>query len=315
MKITACVNPEPDSFPPVIESFAPPSGSYMQFSATSFSFTAYLDEPGQCKFDYERLIPYEDMSDENAMLCNLEDDESLEYFCGAILTNIASDQTDISVYIKCNDSSGNVNSNFDEAKYDIIRTPAPLNITSTYANTFLIPEEGIVIERTSVSEFFTLEATTEGGVDNGISLCRFKFAEVKWRNNFQKTNSREHKSVFNSLPSGTHTIQILCKDSIGNTAEKTITITSKIHDAKPIITRVYGRGNSITLATDEEARCYYSNKDCYFDITNRSESTQIIIYYDIKQEFGADDKQTYYIRCQDKYDKMSDCLSVKLSEL
>ena len=49
-----CVDKSPDTTPPIIETTSIISGSAVQFGAQNISFTAYVNEPAQCKWKLPR---------------------------------------------------------------------------------------------------------------------------------------------------------------------------------------------------------------------------------------------------------------------
>jgi hypothetical protein len=289
MSVEACIKDAPDTLPPRIEKTAPESESYIPMNVNQTQFKIYLNEPSQCLFDYSPNILFENMS--NYMSCNVEDYEAFEWSCKALLENIT--QESVSVYIKCNDSSGNINT--EDYPYTLYKTQDPLKITST------IPANNSIIKKSvTANDPFYLEAATSGGVENGKAVCSFKFIENGWRDFFTETNSDHHRYMFTSLPSGNYTVEIFCTDSIGNTASSAISFESQIDTTPPKIVRAFHDGSSLKLITDENALCYYSNVNCNFDINNATKFTDGSLFKKEHSEYWNSDK-TYYLKCEDEY--------------
>jgi hypothetical protein len=109
---------------PEILNEIPQSGSYLKKGVTESPLLVYLNEPAQCKYEKYPGVLYEDMSME--MDCDSEIDEEASYIeewlCGAQLTGL--DQPENKIYIKCNDSSGNVM--LDDEIYTLLATQEDL---------------------------------------------------------------------------------------------------------------------------------------------------------------------------------------------
>jgi hypothetical protein len=287
MSVETCIKDAPDTLPPRIEKIIPESESYIPINADQTPITVYLNEPSQCLFDYSPNIPFENMN--NYMGCNIEDYGSFEWSCKSLLENIT--QESVLVYIKCNDSSGNINS--EDYPYTLYKTKDPLEIISTS------PMNDTVIEKPiGANDPLYLEASTSGGVENGKAVCSFKFIENGWRDYFTTTDSDKHSYMFTSLPEGNYTVQIFCTDKIGNTASTLISFKSEIDTTPPLIIRAFHSGDYLKLITDEDAICYYSNINCNFDIQNGTKFTDGVIPKKEHLEYWNSDK-TYYLKCED----------------
>ncbi|MFH1326726.1 MAG: hypothetical protein ABIH59_01200 [archaeon] len=298
-KISFCVRPIPDTFEPVLERFIPADGSYLPVGARNSTIKLYLNEPAQCKFDLEPNTKYENMS--YYMLCNVESLDSQDYHCISQL-NITSNTT--KTYFRCNDSVGNIN--LVDKEYALYITRNPLEIIS------VSPTNGTLIDRPVSSGYpFYLEATTLGGVDRGVSICNFKFVEQGWLDFFLETNSTKHKYTFTSLPEGNHTIEIFCRDRVGNTAKQVVEFSSDLDEEPPIIVRAYRDGGYLKIITDEEAICYHSPVGCGF---NLEDGTEMSSSYTTGHIVDWNPRTTYYIKCKDEGGWPSSCRTFQPSD-
>ena len=153
------------------------------------------------------------------------------------------------IYIRCQDSKGNSNSQSKE--YTLYRPQDALKIES------LKPLKSYTTE-TSLT--FNLELRVSGG--SGDEVCSFKIQGY----NEDYTEFLTHKGDYHiqelTLPLGVRNTFIRCVDSSNDAAVFTERISINQDINSPLISRAYGMGNSLVLKTTEKAECKYVLSDC-----------------------------------------------------
>ncbi len=303
--INICITDRPDEEIATINKYLPSSGSYIPYGKNESSLQIYLSEPASCSWSekdegYEEMKPFT-LCEDNYNKCS----SGINCKCSTLLSELTQEENKI--YIKCKDTNGNIN--LQSFEYIIKATQSPLEITST-------SPEG-KIKRGGTEGAVELTATTSGGAYNGKSICRYKF--IRGSNfeglgdEFYNTNSTNHKQVFTEgLPDGDYTILTECKDEADNKAQKNITFTLEVDDSPPVVVRAYKDGGNLKLITDENARCYYSFKDCNFgfddeDVT--SMTTALSKEHSAKWIGG----KNYYVKCEDAWETRNSGCAIKIS--
>ncbi|MBI3622816.1 hypothetical protein HY212_01910 [Candidatus Pacearchaeota archaeon] len=293
--VDICINPAPDKTPPIITRTEPANGSYLIKGITESSLKIVLSEAAECRYSNIQNTKYENMSEN--MACNNEAGENgtqvYEWNCRTQLQNLTQEKN--SIYIKCNDSAGNFN-NYD-TEYVLYQTKEDLRIVSTS------PENGSVIDPISQNSPFYLEATTAGGMNNGIATCGYKFIKEGWRDQFTETNAVNHRYKFTSIPEGSYDVEIKCHDVAGNEAKEIVHFNINIDKYPPKVINITNEANgnqvNTKLTTDEPAQCYYNNEKCERDSENQ---TSITLGLDTEHWiYSLDPKQDYYVTCQDEW--------------
>ena len=308
MAVEFCVDPGPDTTPPVIMRTGIINGAPVAAGTTSTPLDIFLNEPSECKLsgndeDYENM--------KNNFTCALNVDEmelDITYKCSANLSNIKDSATN-TFYFRCkdqpwltgkNESDRNVNK---ESYVFQLEGTSPLEITSTGPS-------GIVYGGAE-SIPVTITAETKGGYSNGDSMCYFSESDDDSGILFFTTGTNHHEQNLELAPSN-YTIYILCRDIAGNTDKKELTISVELDKNPPIVVKAYQDAGMLKVITDEESECKYGIKDCSFDFLTGTEmpfvnSTEHIV------EWRTD--ITYYIKCRDNYGNMpvpSEC-SMKIN--
>lgn len=289
-EVQICVSPEEDNRAPRILGFDPIDNSYVSHHTTNELFTMFLDEPAECFYDLVGGISYDSMN--YPMTCTTTDEITAEYECIAPLQMLNNETT---IYIKCNDTSGNIMSS-DET-YTLKKSP-PLTIIQ------ILPENGSVRERQiSKDDPLLLIARTAGGANNGRAICTFKylFRDLLINAGFAQTNSTEHKQIFDQSFVGNFTIEVNCVDDVGNNATNKTIFSIDLDLTEPNIVRAFHYGSYLRIITDEETYCYYGTDPtiaCGFELID---DNLIENRLDNIHNLDWDSDNTYYIKCKDEY--------------
>lgn len=317
--VNLCVKEGPDITPPNIMEYIPEEGSYLRHNETTQTLIISLNEPSECKWTHDTDKSYEDM--ENYFVCEEYIPSVIQsrWDCWTELTNLIDSENNI--YIKCKDqpwiSGGeeydgvyteeNRNTNSQGFLYTLHTTEASLEITS-------ISPSG-EIEVGGESNEINLEATTSGGVDNGIAVCEYRFIESPSGTNvwdiFLETNFNSHRQPF-TLQSGYYDIAVTCEDEIGNAAEMSASFNILLDSEAPLIVRIYNEGGKLKLITDEPAKCYYDENTCSFDTIDKANTDydMTVGYYTKEHSAKWDPSITYHIKCEDSFGNVnSGCAS------
>jgi hypothetical protein len=90
-----------------------------------------------------------------------------------------------------------------------------------------------------------------------------------------------------------------CIDAGGNLATNSTTFRVVTDTADPLVTRVFRDGNVLKVITSEEAKCYYSNTNCNYNV----QDGLVMLYEDpTKRNVHTvewNKAVTYYIKCED----------------
>ena len=292
-----CVDPGPDTTPPIIEGTSINSGSPVQFNADAVPIELYVNEPAECKWSRQDK-DYDSM--ENEMSCAKETfqiNAALTYTCSASLTGIEN-RKDNKFYFRCKDLPGkpenerNVNSQSTEL---VLRGTEPLSILQTAPNATIFGTTGVIP--------VTLNAITDDGADEGKAICYFSpSGELDSFVAMFETNSYKHSQKLDLTP-GSYTYYFRCIDAGGNAAESVTGFTIFVDRTAPKITRVYKDDiqNSLKVVTDEASECAYSLNSCNFVF----DEGLPLIYENpaVKKVHLAEWKPraTYYVKCRDEF--------------
>ena len=288
-----CVDPSPDTTPPIIVDTSIISESPVAFGASEIDVDVYINEPAECKWSIQDKN-YEDM--ENSMVCSTKVNEinaQLLYTCSTTLNGIKDRELN-TYYFRCKDQpkkpENERNVNVQSYKF-VLRGTEPLNIINVGPN-------GTISDNTDLVNV-ELSAETSNGADEGVAICYFSDngEEGSYIEMFE-TRSFEHKQIL-SLPSGDYTFYFRCVDAGGNSDEETTSFTVFVDRESPMITRVYRELDALKIVTDEDAQCVYSLNNCNFNF----EEGVALIYSNsnIKTNHFAPWKPNlaYYIKCRD----------------
>ena len=324
--LSTCISQIPDVSPPEITGTEPVNGGFIKYDGvTDALLKIYLNEPATCKYDFAQGKKYEEMT----TLFTCEEPGSsgadLKYSCSKSFTKAAGQ--DFKIYIKCNDTLGNVMPNDEE--YNLYSTKEQLKIDEIKIDKISASLETTtpIIRQEKISDKnpLILEATTSGGVDNGKAICRYKLTSAticttgcsdRFSSDFDDTKvTNEHKQEFPSLVNKDYTFEVSCKDDVGNEITKTIYLKIDIDSTAPVL--VTGSNieeeNNYVFETNEGAKCRYTideTKNCLFDWGEEGTQISSESYDTIKHVISNRDKsKAYYVRCEDRWEnKNSDCI-------
>lgn len=294
--INFCVDPSPDTTPPVIESTSILAGSPVTFGSQNVSLNVFVNEPAQCKWSLQDKN-YDDM--ENTMQCATkvyQQNADQVYPCTANLRGIKDREVN-TYYFRCKDqpqkaeNERNVNS---ESYTFMLRGSQPLTILKTAPN-------GTITGSTDLISL-NLTVETSNGADDGKAICYFSPTgrEGTFVSMFS-SNSFKHSQLL-TLASGSYTYYLRCVDAGGNAAESKTSFTVVADRSAPIVTRVYREGtDALKVVTNEDAECVYSTTSCNYNF----EEGLKFIYNPAtvkNQHFTRwESNKVYYIKCKDGY--------------
>ena len=291
-----CVDKSPDTTPPIIETTSIISGSAVQFGAQNISFTAYVNEPAQCKWSFQDKA-YDSM--ENAMSCSshvYEQNARQQYPCSTTLNGIQ-DRAENVFYFRCKDQplKNNSTQNVNQESYRFsLKGSQPLAILNVK------PNETLTGSTDAVRVNLTL--TTDDGANEGKALCYFSptgregdFVAMFSTNNFK------HEQAL-SLGSGNYNYYFRCVDSGGNAASANTSFNVFVDRAAPRITRAYKEGpDALKIITNEEAVCRYSPTSCNF-VFEEGLAIQVLNPRDRRVHLMQwKPNEANYIKCRDNY--------------
>ena len=300
--IDICIKPGPDKTAPMIYGADPVSGSYVRFNQSKQDMTLYVNEPAECKYS---LLDkgYDSMENNMSCLTGFTQASVLGWTCSASLPlNLSLSN----FYFRCkdqpwltgeNESRRNVNS--QSFVYELKKSNSELKIDRIEPNGTIVAG----VEPFSVN----LKVYTSGGAESGKADCSFRFAEDGSWIQFFDTFSSIHEQIFSQMLSGEHTIYVNCKDVAGNEVESSTTFKLNLDTKAPKVVRVYNSG-MLTIITNEDAECVYSNENCNFVWENATKMTGLLREHETTQEQG----KSYYIKCKDKYENKGNCFIVRV---
>ncbi|MBU2052767.1 MAG: hypothetical protein KJ721_00830 [Nanoarchaeota archaeon] len=310
--VNFCINSGPDrtAVKHAFTKTEPKSGSFVAYNQTEQDLTIWINEPAECKYDVVGNKSYDQML--NSMECKTDITEIGKYgwACNTTLTGLEAGQNDF--YIKCKDKPWVITQE-DIDKYEARNVNAEAFVYTIHGSKSMLKIDSVSPKGEIDFGFepisLDLEAKTSGGMDNGESTCYYSFTDYDRENQFFETFSRYHKQNFN-LMRGDYTFAIRCEDDAGNLAYENASFTLNIDSSPPEVVRVYKSGNYMRLITDEDAECYYSFNNCYFDIdTSVSTTSGFSTIHSAEWILG----KTYHIRCKDVWGNANTDCAIKVS--
>jgi len=284
--INLCVNKGSDLTPPKVLETIPAKESYMKSNKSSEKVSFFLNEPAECKYDYENR-PYNAMRYELSCDNELSDFTPLGWPCNGTIQNVTS-----LIYVKCKDQpwevEGKRNVNSNAYEYKLFGSGGELKIKS------VSPENGEEIISGSEPFSVELKAETSGGVD-GTAECKYLLNEGN-EYYFYETGKKLHVQKFSAIMAGNYNVEINCKDVAGNEANASTNFNLKLDSESPEIVRSFITGSQLTILTNEPASCKTSTIGCGFEFENVSSMSS---GYSKKQNIESSPGLTYYIRCED----------------
>jgi len=291
--VKLCLKSGPDLLAPRIIKTTPISGSFLKYGITESFLEVYLDGPAQCKYGVVGKKQYADMSND-FLICDSAEQIRLEYSCLTLLTGLT--ETENKIYIKCNDTSGNINA--EDFVYTLQATENELEIDSiTPQGTLESGFEPISVE---------LEVKTSKGAEDGKSKCSWEWGGswVQFLNTFSTT----HTQPGLSLMGGNFNISIKCKDIAGNIANGNAVFNLEVDSVAPIAVRVFYEGGNLKLITNEKAKCYYDSNSCEFNLEDGTSMTSL---FSTEHTANWIVGETYYIKCKDIWNNENPTCAIK----
>ncbi len=304
--INFCINSGPDETASFVNKFEPINESYLSYGNTKMPFTAYINEPSQCKYDYSPDKNYDEMSETMTCETGISGAGLYGWPCTTILKNLTERKNN--VYIKCkdqpwltaeNDSKRNINQ--QDIIYVVKTTIEDLKIDSVRISVGdKIINSGETIKYGFEPVSLNIMVETSGGVNNGKSTCYYQ-AGTDWVQ-FKNTFSNSHKQTGFTRMGGNYNTKIKCEDEGMNAVETIASYTLNIDTTAPKVTRAYyeTNSNSLRIITDEEAECYYNTRRCNFNVDS-NDSSVVKMTSLISKEHSApwENGEIYYIKCID----------------
>lgn len=284
----------PDLTPPNLVRFSPTSNSYLSQGTNSTELVLYLNEPAECRFDYEYDAPsgpeyFEELR--NQMFCLTDKSAALygEWRCFTKLENLTVGQNNL--YFRCKDQPDLEETENYPRNVNFVSTNYQLNVCSSGLEISLLNQNTLIEEKN-----FTLSVSTSGCL--GDAVCSFRMINYSDSYTvFFETGKKIHNQML-TLPQGNHSIEVSCEDEAKNKANQTFNFSVYFDDVAPQISRVMNLQKKAEIITDEEAECRYeTNKSlgCLFEFPSDE-----LTYLSKKHNFDYNPLETYFIKCRDK---------------
>lgn len=305
--VQARVSEGPDLTPANLNRFEPADGSYLKKGTNSTSMVLYLNEPAECRFDYEYDVPsgerfFEELREEMQCLTSKNSAYYGEWMCYANLENLTDGENNL--YFRCKDQPDLEGKETENYKRQInhFSTNYKLNICTSGLEISLLNQNTFIEEPK-----FDLSVATSGCL--GDAVCSFRienFSEsfIDFYNTGEKIHSQEL-----SLPQGNYSIEVLCEDEARNVANKSFNFEVYFDDVAPQITRIFNSDKQLSIITDEPAECIYSTNSslaCGFNFGEENIGSLLNLH-----TISFNPSETYFIKCRDaKLNGPSECSTI-----
>jgi len=315
-----CINSEPDRT--VVNHGLtvtnPRNGATLRYGTNETDLKMWINEPAECKYDLTAGKDYEQMT--NSMDCKIGfvDRELQGWPCTTELTNLTSGENKI--YIRCKDKPwvetaedvekyGERNVNQQDYVYTLYVSQNELKIDSITFNT--IPSGG-TISSGSAPVSVNMEVKTSGGISNGKATCHWGVLQRGSRWLFYDTFSNVHRQLLTDKMGGTYNIYIECEDDAENEVNTEGRFALEIDSSPPKAVRLFQEENSLKMITDEEAKCYYSPSNCFFDFDDENVLSMTTAF---SKEHIANwnQGQKYHIKCEDLWGNINQGCAITVS--
>lgn len=287
-----CIDKTPDSQAPIVKATNINTGSGVKYQADNVSIEVYTNEPSSCRWS-RKDSGYTNM--EYNMSCSnkiWEVNSEMLYTCATTLTGIK-DREENNFYFRCQDLKQNV---MQQSYEFTLRGSQPLTLLK-------VGPSGIVSGATSTVTT-NLEASTDNGLDNGIATCYYSTTSDKLGIEFVNTKAVTHTQPLD-LTNGDYTYYITCIDAAGNSASNSTKFKIYVDKDAPVVLRAYTYESKLTLVTNEDATCRYSNIDCNFNLA-KLEGTAMPYDGSRNHYSEFETSKTYYVKCKDSHDNQPD---------
>ncbi|MFH1591822.1 MAG: hypothetical protein ABIB47_00440 [Candidatus Woesearchaeota archaeon] len=277
------VDIETDLTPPrVIGVIGPvfiPSGE----TATRITALIYDANTVQCRFAKED-ISYENMPEENQMLCDGHRADEISFYCYVELIDL--DLGENNFYIRCMDPEGSNTESRSAYEYTVSGTEGLEIIVLADSPSGTIFRNDIL-----------LAVRTEKGAEEGVATCEYSkngepFIE------FRNTGGTDHSQSQTRLLKGHYLYDIKCTDLVEN--EDTAQIEFDVDEdlEAPRLLNIYKQGGRIRIILNEESTCEASNQNFEYG-TGVQMTEQGSTEHSIEIEFPV-----YTIKCVDAYNNL-----------
>jgi len=297
--IRFCVEPGPDTTPPVIEETSILDRMPVAFGVDEVNITIYLNEPAECRWSRIDQV-YDNM--ENQMECSTnfwEIEANLLYACSGTLTGIKDREENV-YYFRCKDQPW-LEGTEEEVYRNVMVQSKELTLIGTQPlNIKSIAPNGTITGATSIVSI-ELELETAYGYKDGEANCYYNpTGNEEDYVLFYETNSYRHIQR-QDLPAGEYTYYFKCVDLGGNTAYNQTRFTIYIDTEPPKIIRAYNDRNNLKIITNEDATCVYSTINCDYKFGDEGLMPMPHASASRPREHFADwdPTKTYYIKCKD----------------
>jgi hypothetical protein len=291
--ISFCVDPSPDTTPPLIVGSSLEDGAPLKAGVDNSSIELYVNEAVECRWSKSDVV-YETM--ENEMACSLTDlNADGNNICSGTLTGIQ-DQAENKFYFRCKDRPAAIDETDRNVMVQgyrlILRGTQPLEIIKVGSNKTAIGST------TAVD--VGLYVKTDDGADEGKSKCMFSSTgEPGSYIEMFETDSFEHRQIV-SIGTGSYGYSFLCTDAGGNSAKETVAFNVEVDKNPPVVARAFKQApDSLKIITNEDAECVYSLNSCNFvfdeGLNMLYSNPNIKTLHFAEWDTGV----TYYIKCKD----------------
>ncbi len=297
--INLCISPQEDVSPPIILG-TDPMIEFIRGDANMQNLSVYTNEPADCRWD-SATNEFYSLANNFTCITDFSAQTPAGWRC---TTEIPIPNNETKFYVRCLDKPWETNEskrNEGESRsMRFVKTPV-LNIN------YATPDnETIASGMQPVTTIVDVE--TSGGLD-GTARCTYSFDNVNFFD-FAETWQKAHKQTFEFWEAGRKDIEIKCIDSVGNEADKNISVVIELDTTAPTITRVYQTAGSLTVATNEASECRISFDLCKFNYENATLMSGTGTVHTIPVAL----KTIYYVKCKDAFgNAKGDCdLTLKL---
>ena len=327
--VNLCVDSNPDPFPASVTRFMPPSDSYITSTTTTLPMNFTLDKAAKCKWDFSDK-DYKNMA--NTMKC-ISLYSGLQGFCNTTLTSL-NPGVDNKIYIRCNTTTGVINPtsiiytlkhsegglSIDNLGEDVKGASGitPLDVTGNTIKTLHVggPTECADVSGTCFLSS-SLNVTTSGGASGGgTSSCTYTINSppkasspgVTFNSDISSAKKNHGTPLFLDTSAKYYNITIDCSDNGGNKVKTYALFNFSVDTSGPIITRITnpegGPRGTITVTTDEDARCYYNTTSCKMNLDSTNPNSMDSAGYHTDHNLIYTQGVIYYIRCKDVFDNL-----------
>lgn len=296
--IKFCVDPSPDTTPPIIEGTSILSGRPVAFGTLNTSIEVYVNERSECRWSIESKA-YQDM--ENSMGCGILPsiiNAVPTYVCIANLTGLKSiNKEENKFYFRCKDhpeKNENERNVMVQSYNYVLKGSQPLNIIKVG------PNETVTGGTSAVT--VNLELETANGAEEGKALCFFSpFGTNGSYTQMFETNNYVHKQKLQLTPDF-YNYYFRCTDLGGNSVEANTSFTVFSDTSPPGVARVYREAAvGLKIVTDEDAECVYSLTECNFEFETGLHAAYTNPSIKSNSYLEWKPNTVYYVKCRDLY--------------